>query len=352
MPFDGTASLWMPSTDLPVGRPFAITSSPDGRTIYVGCVGSGSNGVVVAIDIATKEQTTLFSGLSFVKHGMFTDADGNLYFATGGNNSGTATTTLHKWDGTSASTVWTTQAGLFGMCLGGTEVFHDFWDNSVSTAYARDRLLDGTVVWTSGYAMTFGQPRGFAATSSRVMVCNNDIGVVDHYSRSTGAHLVTDSSWADYPHGISVVSDTEAYVVDIGGALWRYDPSTQSKTRRDTAIGLPDASSPDGNYNNIHVTSEGVGFVVRGGWIADQSSPNPKDHRFDSTGTFSLTDVGIYVCDPIPMPGGWHVGLHAVRVAADGAAADNGEEAIARITEASEFRLTEDDIARIIESGN
>lgn len=282
------ADLRYPTASLPKSKPHGITTSADGRTLYVGCVGNGADGVVVAINLRTGAQTTVASGLQYVKHGMDIDGSGNVYYATGPNNASGGTMTLHSSGGGS---VWT-DTGLMGLCVDGSDVFYEWRPNQ--TSRLRKRALAGTVAWTvSPYSNTgdFNQYRGMDTTDSFLVAADIDDGRVVVHDKATGLGLRSADVWATAPTGVAAISDTEAYVLCTGGHVYRFNPTTASRTI--LSIGLPLTASGAQGYSNIHISNDGgMAFFVRGGWRADEANINPEDHALG-------LDVGVYAIGEI-----------------------------------------------------
>jgi sugar lactone lactonase YvrE len=300
-----TVELWIPTAELPKARPFGLAASHDGTTLYVGCVGSGSDGVVVAIDIATKAQTVIASGLEYVKHGMDVDSAGNLYYVTGPNPG--ALSTLWRWDGTTNTALWIRNS-LFGMCIGEDDKVYFEQRASGGRAWYSRRHFDGTLDWTRPPAFDdglFDQPRGMDTTSQYLIIAESDQAGLHVQNVDTGVAVrwFTALGASGAPHGLHAVSDTEVYVLTQWGQVSRYDPVANTASRvllPDLPDGAISGLTAEGSYADIIITSLGQVFITRGGWSADDADPSPNDEAHG-------TDVGIYVVGSVATPG-WVIG--------------------------------------------
>lgn len=292
---DAAAEVWIPTAELPVAHPFGLTSSPDGSTLYVTCVGDGSNGVVVAIDIATKTQSVIASGLEYVRHGIDVDSSGNVYFLDGPNPLAAGGVTLYRWDGSSISTPWGTNVfgGMFGMCIGDDDKFYLEERNTGSRSWFSRRTIGFAQDWWQPPLTSdglFGQNRGMDTTTDYLISGDSSEGHLWIQDRATGVAVSSPAAPIGALHGIHAYADDEVYVLSQKGTVYRFNPLTGSSTNLfvtdlpvDPGIELFDV----GSYADIHITSRGRCFITRGGWSADDADPSSHDEAHG-------VDVGIY----------------------------------------------------------
>lgn len=292
-----TSELWLPTSSLPATNPYGLASSPDGTILYVTCANGGAGGAVVAIDIATKTVSTIDSGLEYVKHGIDTDPAGNVYYTFGPNDLG-ALKAIRKWDGTSVNALGWQDYSMFGLCtVGAAEVVYERRPSSTTTLI-RAALVDGVVTTTASPGDTHGQFRGIDTTTSRILACNVENGVVYLHDLTDGTAL-GQVGMVDGTIGVHAWKDDEAYTIASSGRVHRFNPSTGAGVTTITT-GLPldgaSVSGPQGAYGDIHITSTRRCFVTRGGWSASSSHNNPYDGAYG-------TDIGIYELAAAPIGG-------------------------------------------------
>ena len=300
------SSLWIPTSSLGTTRPFGLASSPDGRTLYVSCVGGGTNGKIIAIDVATKAVTDLVTGLSYVKHALAVDSAGAVYYATSpGARHDAGNTTVWKLTGGTSTAVFT-DTSVYGMEIAGGKFYHEYRVVS-SASWLRRRDLTGTHEANGGdhTEASFAQERGVAVTDNYVVMTDRRPKGVHVWNRNTMAFVRHSTPPVSVlPTGAYGVSDTEIYILGQEGYLNRYDATTGTFTSITTSPNIVNTSG-DNRFAEIHITAGGRCFLTAGGWAAINAGTYNEDG-------VRGTDTGIYELETTyvpPFTGGPTVGF-------------------------------------------
>jgi hypothetical protein len=302
IPDETEAELWMTTAELGTARPYGLASSPDGLTLYVGCVGDGSNGKVLAINVGTKAVTTIATGLIYLKHGLDVDSAGNLYWSTGANLSD-GDTALYKWDG---STITEQFPASDGFNYWGLDIDHEdrFWFGDypnigyrLASRTEAGATLSYSQLGLEGETDVGRQGRGIAVSDNYVVVAMSNSSQIQVWDRNnvandngTAGELPGTPMVGDHPAtGVFAVDDEEFYVLSQVGTLVRLDPFTLTQTPI-TVEDMPEQLA-DGGFGDIERVGSDV-FISCGAWNAARfDSGVPPSAPYDVA---RGTDVGIY----------------------------------------------------------